>query len=297
MKDRQIHTAGPQPRIPIVSSVLHWLAVPAIVYLRSGFGFSFLSPKSVFLAFSWATVLFAIYTWLEEAAWQSYWALSSLGISAVILYVTHLIIAFTRETRRTGKHDFYSGTSHILRLPSLTQFRGIARIELAIQMWVEPFIVLVMATMLRGFFAEHFLSKWLLLVAIAMWGKEFINYWYQLRHRKKQEDVFSDAEETMEGNPSATQFAAPSGKGRKPREKRQRASGAGGQGDDERRFAEILRLMPPYDLQQAEQNYRALMKTCHPDPNDESAENNERAAELNDAIAFFRDDPSQRPPT
>ncbi|MBK8091542.1 MAG: J domain-containing protein [Verrucomicrobiaceae bacterium] len=102
--------------------------------------------------------------------------------------------------------------------------------------------------------------------------------------------MFSDAEETMEGRPSATQFAAPSGKGRKPREKRQRANGAGGQGDDEKRFAEVLRLMPPYSLQQAEQNYRALMKTCHPDPNDESVENNQRAAELNDAIEFFRRD-------
>lgn len=288
MKDRQIHTAGPQPRVPIVSSVLHWFAVPAIVYLRSGFGFSFLSPKSVFIAFSWATILFTIYAWLEEGAWQSYWALSSFGTGAVILYVTHLMIAFTRETRRTGKHDFYSGTSHILRLPGMTQFRGIARAELAIQLWAEPFIVLVMATVLRGFFSEHMLSKWLLAVAAAMWGKEFINYWYQLRHRKKQEDVFSDAEETMEGNPSAPQFAAPSGKGRKPREKRQRANGASEQSNEERRFAELLRLMPPYDLQQAEQNYRALMKTCHPDPNNESAESNQRAAELNDAIEFFR---------
>ena len=46
--------------------------------------------------------------------------------------------------------------------------------------------------------------------------------------------------------------------------------------------------MPPYELQQAEQNYRALMKSCHPDPNNESAENTQRAALLNDAIEFFR---------
>ncbi|MBL9144957.1 MAG: hypothetical protein JNM99_14850 [Verrucomicrobiaceae bacterium] len=272
--------------------MLHWFAIPAIVYLRSGFGFSFLSPKSVFLVFSWATVLFTIYAWLEEGAWQSYWALSSLGMGAAFLYVTHLVVAFTRETRRTGKHDFYSGTSHILKLPGLTQFRGNARIELAIQLWVEPLIVLVVATILRSFFAEHLLSQWLRLVAVAMWCKEFINYWYHLRHRKKQEDVFSDAEETMDGNPSATEFAAPNATGRKPREKRQRATTASGQSDEELRFAEVLRLLPPYDLQQAEQNYCALMKSCRPDPNDESARNGQRVAELHDAIEFFRSRPN-----
>ena len=208
-------------------------------------------------------------------------------MGAVILYTAHLMIAFTRETRRTGKHDFYSGTSHILRLPGVTQFRASTRTGTAIQMWVEPFIVLVIATVLRGFFAERLLSQWLLFVAAAMWCKEFINYWYHLRHRKKQEDVFSDAEETMEGNPSSPQFGAPSGKGRKPREKRLRANTSNEQGGDEQRFAEVLRLMPPYDLQQAEQNYRALIKSCHPDKVD-AAENAVRAAELNDAIEFIR---------
>ncbi len=105
MKDRQIHTVGPQPRVPIVSSVLHWFAIPAIVYLRSGFGFSFLSPKSVFLAFSWATILFAIYTWLEADAWQIYWALSCFGTGAVVLYASHLLIAFWGETQGRPTYD------------------------------------------------------------------------------------------------------------------------------------------------------------------------------------------------
>lgn len=288
MKDRQIPTAGPQPRVPIVSSVLHWIAIPAIVYLRSGFGFSFLSPKSVFLSFAWATILFAIYSWLEEGAWPTYWALSSFGTGAVILYVVHLVIAFTKETRRTGEHDFHSGTSHILRLPGLRQFRHNTKAETAIQLWVEPFLILVAATAFRGFFAERLLSTWLLLVAVSMWLKEFINYWYQLRQRKKQDDMFSDAGDSMDGSPSSPQADPPSGKGRKQRVKRPRANESEQDSENERRFAELLRLMPPYSLQQAEQNYRALIKTCHPDPNDESSENTKRAAELNDAVEYFR---------
>jgi hypothetical protein len=288
MKDRQIHTVGPQPRVPIVSAVLHWFAIPAIVYLRSGFGYSYLSPKSVFLAFSWATVLFAIYSWIEPGAWQTYWALSSFGIGAVVLYGSQLLFAVWSETRKTGEHDFFSGTSHILRLPGLTHLKSTSKAETVIQLWIEPFVVLVVATMLRGFFAERLLSKWLLLVAVSMWCKEFINYWYDIRHLKKQRDVFADAEETMAGNPSEENLPTPSGKGRKPRDKRPRANGSAKDDEEERRFAEVLRLMPPYDLQQAEQNYRALMKGCHPDPNDASAANTQRAALLNDAIEFFR---------
>ena len=106
MKDRQIQSTGAQPSVPILSPILHWLAMPAIVFLRSRFGFSFLSPKSVFFAFVWAHLLFSIYAWIEQGVWFKYWAVASFGLGAAALYLLHLMLAFSREVGRQGKHDF-----------------------------------------------------------------------------------------------------------------------------------------------------------------------------------------------
>lgn len=288
MKDRQIPATGPQPRIPIVSAVLHWLAVPAIVYFRSGFGFSFLSPKSVFLAFSWAALLFTAYVWLQEGAWRYFWALSSFFTGAVILYAFHLSVAFVSETRKTGKHDFYSGASHLLRVPGLKESLGNPRGEVIIHLWIEPALVLAASTVLRVIFAERFLSQWLVVVGIALWLKEFLNYWYQLRHRKKQEDVFEDAEEATESGTVSPQVEAPTGKGRRPRAKRPRLHDDGDQGSNERLFAEILRLMPPYRLEQAEDNYRALTEALRVDQNLSPEEKSQMLEDLTAAVDFFR---------
>ena len=56
----------------------------------------------------------------------------------------------------------------------------------------------------------------------------------------------------------------------------------------ETRFAEMLRLLPPYTLDKAEENFRTLIKLEHPDATSQSPEHNARAADLNDAIEFFR---------
>lgn len=56
----------------------------------------------------------------------------------------------------------------------------------------------------------------------------------------------------------------------------------------ERRFAQVLRLMPPFTLEEAERNYRKLVKEHHPDTADGGAENGAAAAELHQAIAWFR---------
>lgn len=287
MKDRQIHVAGPQARIPVISSLLHWLAMPAIVFLRSGFGFSFLSPKSIFIAFSWAAILFTVYSRLEPGAWPKYWAVSTFGTCAAILYLVHLLTAFMRELNRKGAHDFYVGTSHLLRLAGSSTSRSSERLATAIHLWVEPAIVLFVAALLRGFTGEGRLSQGLAIVAFAMWGKEFVNHWYRLRQQKKQQDVFADAEEAIEENPTMTSVAAPKAAGRKARAKRVRARTEAEEGD-ERKFAEALRLLPPYSLAQAEQNYRVLIKDCHPDANDQSEDSNERAAALNEALEYFR---------
>ena len=289
MKDRQIQSTGAQPSVPLLSPILHWLAMPAIVFLRSRFGFSFLSPKVVFLAFVWAQILFSIYAWIEQGAWIKYWAVAGFGLGAAALYLLHLLLAFSREVGRQGKHDFYSGTSHLLRLPGFSQLRGNPRSELIVHLWIEPFLVLTAAAMLRAFFAEHRLSTWLLLVAAALWLKEFINFWYGIRSEKKHEDIIEDAEEKMPGNSSA-EVPLPAAGTRKPRAKRppQRAEDDQAARALEFRFAEVLRLMPPYSLEQAEQNYRHLIKTVHPDPNNADTGATEKTATLNEAIEYFR---------
>ena len=289
MKDRQIQSTGAQPSVPLLSPILHWLAMPAILSLRSRFGFSFLSPKVVFLAFVWAQILFSIYAWIEQGAWIKYWAVAGFGLGAAALYLLHLLLAFSREVGRQGKHDFYSGTSHLLRLPGFSQLRGNPRSELIVHLWIEPFLVLTAAAMLRAFFAEHRLSTWLLLVAAALWLKEFINFWYGIRSEKKHEDIIEDAEEKMPGS-GAAEVPLPAAGTRKPRAKRppQRAEDDQAARALEFRFAEVLRLMPPYSLEQAEQNYRHLIKTVHPDPNNADKGATEKTATLNEAIEYFR---------
>lgn len=289
MKDRQIQSTGAQPSIPILSPILHWLAMPAIVFLRSRFGFSFLSPKIVFFAFVWAQLLFSIYAWIEQGAWFKYWAVAGFGLGAAALYLLHLLLAFSREVGRQGKHDFYSGTSHLLRLPGFSQLRGNPRSELILHLWVEPFLALTAAAMLRAFFTEHRLSTWLVLVAVALWLKEFINFWYGIRSEKKHEDIIEDAEDKMPGSSSA-EVPLPAAGTRKPRAKR--APNASTDSRDElameQRYAEVLRLMPPYSREQAERNYHHLIKGVHPDPNDAAEGTNEKTAIMNEAIEYFR---------
>jgi hypothetical protein len=143
--------------------------------------------------------------------------------------------------------------------------------------------------MLRAFFTEHRLSTWLVLVAVAMWLKEFINFWYGIRSEKKHEDIIEDAKEKMPGS-GAAEVPLPAAGTRKPRAKRppQRAEDEQAVKALEFRSAEVLRLMPPHSLEQAELNYRHLIKTVHPDPNNADAGTTEKAATLNEAIEYFR---------
>ncbi len=286
MKDRQVQHSGTQPGVPVVSPVLHWLAMPAIVFLRSGFGYAFLSPKSVFLAFAWASFLFLAFAWNEPWAWRSFWAVALFFATASFLYIIHLVAAFRRETKRKGRHDYDAGTSHLLRVAGFRENRGNAAFENVLHLWIEPTIVVVLAVALRGFMAETRLSYWLLAVAAGMWCKEFINYWYGIRSEKKHSDIIEDAEEKMPGT-ATSEPPVPNAGGRKPKGKyAPNVTPLDTLQSKELRYAEILRLMPPYDLEQAERNYRELIKAFH--PNASSGETTEKSAALNEAIAYFR---------
>ena len=286
MRDRQVEIPTGQARIPLVSALLHCVSMSVLVYLRSSFGFVYLRSKSVFFAFSWALLLFTIYAWNEPPVWQEYRFVCVFGIGSVALYWFHLTISFVRELNRKGEHDRYSGRSHPFRLMRLWGSVATPRAEMIQHLWVEPAAVLISAVVIRIMFGDTHLSLWLLFAAVCLWVKEALNYWHQLRQQKRQEDIFSDTEDSVaDTSPNTPNFEPPVA-ARKARVKRQRSSGEGQA--TERRFAELLRLFPPYSLEMAEEHYRALIKEEHPDNHGDSAESTARTADLNAAVEHFR---------
>jgi len=260
-----------------------------LVFLRTSFGYAFLGPKSIFLACIWAQALFTFYAWHEPGAWPHWRAVALFGVAASLLYLCHLLKAFGRELRRSGKHDYYAGTPHFMRLAALFRTEARDKIEAFTYLWLEPALVLIAAT-LFSIAGVAKLPFWLVLLSLSLWSKEAINYWYRLRHQKKQSDVFSDAGESLDHYPGSSPAGGVTGAGRKPRQKRERAVVDTGtdQGRAIDRYAEILRLMPPYSLEQAETNYRALMRGCHPDTAGSDPDASKRASELTEALDFFR---------
>jgi hypothetical protein len=289
MKDVQMPLAGGEQRIPVLTPVVHCCAMTVLVFFRSNFGFNFLRPRSVFFAFSWAFVLFAIYAWNEPTVWSAYRLVCEFGVAATAFYWIHLSVAFANEWRQNWRHDRYSGDSHILSILRLAGVPPTARLEGNIHLWAEPAIVLFCAAILRIGWNELHLSKWLFYAAGCFWFKEVLNRWFGLRYLKKQKDIFDDAAATVE--PAApTAEHGPVKATRKERVRRTRNTSDADETARERHFAEILRLRAPYVMEKAEENYRTLIRMEHPDATGEdSPEANARAASLNEAIEFFRE--------
>lgn len=198
MKDRQVEQTGATARVPFVSSLLHCIAVPVIVFLRSSFGFVYLGPKSVFFAFSWAFGLFAFYAFHEPEVWASYEPLCFFGVVTMALYWLNLLHAFTSQLFGDAEHDHHSGTSHPIRVMRLLKLPVTAETEMVLHLWIEPFVVLAAALALRFAVHETHISTWLFIAAPSFWIKEALNYWFRLRQRKRQEDIFNDAEDTID---------------------------------------------------------------------------------------------------
>ena len=289
MKDRQIAPTNAEPRIFLVSAVLHCVSMTALVYLRSSFGFGYLRPKSVFFAFSWAFVLYAIYAWMEGSVWGDHRALILFGGGAVGLYWIHLFIAFAREWQENGEHEQHSGISHAVLLMRRLGSTPSVRFERKCRSWGEPGTVVILSIALGLIFGEFGLPRWLLVAAFCLWSKEALNNWFQIRGRKRRKDIFADTEETLEPPVHIAPSAEPSKPTRKAKVKRSRSMTAGvPEAARERQLAEVLRLMPPYTLQEAEANFRELIKQEHPDTNGDFEGSNARAAQLNEAIEYFR---------
>ena len=292
MKDVQMPRDGGEQRIPFLSPLSHCCAMTVLVFLRSSFGFNYLRPRSIFFALSWAFSLFAIYAWNEPEVWGAYRRVCIFGIAAMALYWTHLALAFANEWTKNWRHDRHTGNSHILQILRLAGVQNAGRLEGDTHLWAEPALVLAIAVALRFGWREQPLSKWLVYAAGFLWCKEAINRWFGLRYNKKQKDILDDAAATVEP------MAPPMDQGpvkatRKERVKRTRNTADADETARERHFAEILRLRVPYTLEGAEENYRTLIRLEHPDATgDDSAEGNTRAAELNEAIEYFRNRPA-----
>jgi len=287
MKD--IHGERPAPgRIPVLSPTLHCIAMTALVYLRASFGFTLFRPRTIFFALSVAVAVFDYIAWHEPDLWQGYRAVCTFSGGAVALYWLHYGICLVGQWRRKSEPDDYSGRSHALRV--LKSF-GISMpaMQMHIHLWVEPAAVLLFAATLRYAFNEHHLSAWLVLVAACIIGTETLNYWTEIRREKIAKDITAEAEDrgkTLESDQPITeapQAARVAGQ-TIPRkvvlsEEEARA----------KRFGEVLEITEPYDLDEAEANYHRLIQLHHPDTHGNSSESNQRTAELNEAIEFFRE--------
>jgi hypothetical protein len=287
MKD--IHGERSAPgRIPLISPLLHCVAMPALVYLRSSFGYTLFRPRTIFFSLSVAVSVLDYIAWHEPELWREYRAVCVFGAGAVALYWLHFGVTFIREIYRKSEQDDYSGTPHALRVLKRFGFSGPA-VEMNVHLWLEPAAVLLVAAILRFIFTEPHLSAWLVVVAGCMFAKEALNYWTEIRREKIARDITNEAEERGEAlggsqakpeTPQAARVASQTMK---------RNAALSEEEARARRFAQVLGIAEPYDLEEAEANYRDRLRLIHPDTHENSPENNARTAELNEAIEFFRE--------
>lgn len=275
-------TAG---RVPFLSPTLNCVTMPALVYLRTSFGFTLFRPRIIFFALSYGVGVMEYICWKEPAWWVKYRAACLFAGGAVILYWLHFGITFFRELYRKSEHDNYPGTSHLVRLIRLGG-EVTPTAEMNIHLWAEPAFVLIVSAALRFAIGEHRLSAWLVFVSLCMFCKEALNYWTAIRRDKTAADITADARtriNTLDADkpiaeaPQATREAA------KKMERRVSAHEL-----KARRHAETLGISKPYELEEVEANYRDRIRRDHPDNHENSPESNQRTAELNEAVEFFR---------
>ena len=181
MKD--IHGERSAPgRIPLLSPLLHCVAMSALVYLRTSFGLTLYRPRSIFFALSFAIGVLDFIAWNEPAIWNRYSALCIFAAGSVLLYWIHFSIALWREFSKDADADDFAGVSHILRI--VGQRESSFEKELAIYLWYEPGVVILAAVFLRLAFGETQLSLWLAIVAPCMFLKELLNHWTEIRREK-----------------------------------------------------------------------------------------------------------------
>ena len=286
MKDTHVDRPAPG-KIPVISPVLHCVTMTALVYLRSSFGLALFRPRTIFFAFSFAVAVLDYIAWNEPDIWRAYRAACIFSAGAVVLYWLHFAITFFGELYPESEDDDYSGTSHVFRvLRRLGYSSPVA--EMNVHLWIEPVTVLAVAAALRLAFHEQHLSSWLVLVAPCMIFKEFLNYWTENRLKRITERIKKHAEKLDEGlGRSRKKVEAPEPT-RTGKQTMKRTVVLSPEEERELRFADILGIAEPHDLEEAETNFRERIQLTHPDTHGNSPENHARSVDLNEAIEFFR---------
>lgn len=186
MKDLQSKSGGGNlSGVPVLSPLLHVLAMPAVVFLRFNFGFSYLSPKSIFIPLIFTG---SVVTWILIRSEISADLVPLLVFlcSSSALYLLHLLIASMSQWAKSAEHDQYSGASFLgALLPAKLREQG----ELPIQGLAEPTLIFVL-----GFFMPGQLGTVLKICASSLALKEWMNAWMVLRFEKKDADAIIDAE-------------------------------------------------------------------------------------------------------
>jgi hypothetical protein len=191
MKDKQPLAKTPTGSVPVVSPVLHCLAMPVLVFLRHSFGYAFLSPKAVFLATVFATGVFSYIVWHDEAFRPRFSALTAFASIASALYLVHLISAIIKQARGNAEHDQYSGRSYLIGFPVPVKQE---KREGFIHCILEPALIIT-----AGILASpDLLGKVLVVCGVALGFKELIRAWLSIRLRKRLSDNLGDATETIE---------------------------------------------------------------------------------------------------
>lgn len=282
MKDKQSTAKAPTSSIPVISPVLHCLSMPVLVILRHNFGYLFLSPKSIFLSLIFACCLFAFMVFNDAGLKPRFMYLAGFGMLVSGLYVYHLVSAVKKQIGNKGntEHDHYSGTSHLAAFvpPDKRQAR-----ESFVHGIVEPAVTCVAGLVV----SLSPLGKVLLISGIALAFKELIRFWLSSRREKLMADGLVDARETMEkASEPVTTAPPPTATGRTGRERYRRAYTAESavNSDEGLEHAKELRMMPPYSLEKAEENYAVLIQSI----DTTSADAGQQLKRLKLAIGYFR---------
>jgi len=224
MKDRQSDVSGQQAHIPFISPLLHWLAMPGVVCLRSSFGYLYLRPKSVFLACSFTLTVFFVIAWNEPAIWESFAIPLTFAFAASCLYVLHLAAAVITQASKTAEHDTYSGRSHLMRAALIFSPEANERFEMHLHIWLEPAILLIAAIIVKFWSGQAMLPVWLAVIALSLSAKEIRNYWSEIRKQKRKTDMLGDTEDDAEDLSDRPEVEAPKAT-RKPKQKHTRSGG------------------------------------------------------------------------
>lgn len=255
MKDLQTRKRSADPYIPLVSPILHVMSLTVVVWLRRGFGFSYLRPLSIVGTITWVHLLFTVYALHTPTVWQRWGGFCLFGIFTAALYAGHYLFGFFKETAKKGSHDQHSGDSWLL---CLLKAESKEKSAVILQVVAEPLLVLGVALLIgRGTFSSP-ISIWLKWAGYALFVKEGINYWYMIRGLKRTSDVKSDAEGLMVEGEARRGYLRNEGN---------QVHGAGflnlerdsaERGKRTIKYAQLLKMQPPYTVEKARQSFKEL---------------------------------------